>query len=143
MEDAMPNVPAGPGSPRARRFLSRLIDWWRRREELDAMGPEEIQRLAGDLGMTGPELRSLAARGADAADLLHERMRALGLTRADIERAAPGLMRDLERACAGCGHKGVCENGLALRPGAGDWVRYCPNAATLTGVAIDREQPAS
>lgn len=139
----MPYVPPEPGSTAARRFLSRLRDWWRCRDELDAMGSDELQRIAGDLGMTAPELRSLATRGSDAADLLHERMHALGLTRADIEQLVPGLMRDLERACAGCGHKGACEKDLATRPGAPDWAAYCPNAVTLTGVKIEKERSPS
>src|SRR5262245_45043676 len=96
--------------------LSHLRDWWRRRSELDTMDPEELGRIARDLGMTSPELKDLAARGPDAARLLYERMQVLGLTKADVEQVARGLMRDMERTCACCDEKGVCEKDLATRP---------------------------
>jgi hypothetical protein len=140
MEDAMSHAeehdPAEGASTAAYRFLSRLRDWWQRRSELDAMDPGELERVANDLGMTGRELKDLAARGPDAAHLLHERMRVLNLTRADVERVAPGLMRDLERTCACCSEKGACEKDLATRPDDADWAGYCPNAVALTGVKI-------
>jgi hypothetical protein len=143
MEDAMPHAgerhSAEDASTIAYRFLSRLRDWWQRRSELDAMDPDELERVAKDLGMTGPELRDLAARGPDAAHLLHERMRVLDLTDADVERVALGLMRDLERTCACCREKRVCERDLATRPVDPDWAGYCPNAVALTGVKIVKE----
>ncbi len=136
MSHAEERHPAEGASTVAHRFLSRLRDWWQRRGELDAMEPAELERLASDLGMTGRELKELAARGPDAAHLLHERMRVLDLTKADVERVAPGLMRDLERTCACCSEKGVCEKDLATRPDDPDWTGYCPNAVALTGVKI-------
>jgi hypothetical protein len=125
-----------PVSTAAHRFLSRLREWWQRGSELDAIDPDTLEQIAGDLGMTGRELKDLAARGPDAAHLLYERMRVLGLTRADVERVAPGLMRELELNCSGCREKGVCERDLATRPDDPDWEGYCPNAATLSGVKI-------
>jgi hypothetical protein len=140
MEDAMSHAEerdsAEVASTVAYRFLSRLRDWWQRRSELDTMDPDELERMANDLGMTGSELKDLAARGPDAAHLLYERMRALDLTEADVERVALGLMRDLERTCARCSDKGVCQRDLAMRPDDPDWAGYCPNAAALTGVKI-------
>lgn len=118
----------------AYRLLSRLRHWWQRRSELDTMDPDELERIANDLGMTGPEFRDLAARGPDAADLLHERMRALDLTKADVERVAPGLMRDLARICGCCNEKRVCQRDLAKRPDDPGWEGYCPNAVALTNV---------
>jgi hypothetical protein len=106
------------------------------------MDPDELERIAGDLGMTGRELKDLAARGPDAARLLHERMRALDLTGADVERVVHGLMRDLERTCAFCGEKGVCEKDLATRPDDPAWAGYCPNAVALTGVKIAKRHLA-
>jgi hypothetical protein len=86
--------------------------------------------------MTGPELKDLAARGPDAAHLLHERMHVLGLTKVDVERVAQGLMRDMERTCACCGEKRVCEKDLAAQPDDPSWGGYCPNAVALTAVKI-------
>jgi hypothetical protein len=114
--------------------LSRLREWWRRRSELDNMDRGELERIASDLGMTGPELRELAARGPHAADQLHERMRLLGITPADAEQIAHGLMWDMERTCARCGQKGVCARDLARRPDDPSWGGYCPNATAITAV---------
>jgi len=131
--------PQKPKSPTviltaAGRLLSRLREWWRRRSELNAIDRWELERIASDLGMTGPELKDLAARGPHAADQLHQRMRLLGLTTADVERVAHGLMRDLERTCARCGQKGVCGKDLTTQPHDPSWGGYCPNAIALTCV---------
>ncbi len=120
--------------------LSRLRAWWRRRSELDAMRPGELERLAEDVGITAPELRELVARGPRAADLLHERMRALGLCKEDVERVAFGLTRHLERTCALCSEKGVCQRDLAERPDDPAWEGYCPNAVGLTCAQVAKRQ---
>jgi hypothetical protein len=61
-------------------------------------------------------------------------MRALGITRADAERAARGLMRDLERTCSCCTDKSVCKKDLAVHPQDPGWKAYCPNAVSLESV---------
>ena len=136
MSHAEEREPVERAVPAAHSFLSRLRDWWQRRSELDTMDSDELERIASDLGMTGRALRDLAARGPDAARLLYERMRMLNVTKADVERVVHGLMRDLERTCACCSEKGVCERDLATRPDDPAWTGYCPNAVALTGVKI-------
>lgn len=140
MEDAMSQAverePGGAALSAAHRLLARIGEWWRRNSELDTMDPEQLARIAKDLGMSGQELKDLAARGPDAAHLLHERMHALGLARADVDRVMHGLMRDMERTCTCCDKKGVCKQDLAAQPGDGAWEDYCPNAVALTGVKI-------
>ena len=130
-------------SARSITYLSGLWERWRSRSDLDAMDPCELERIASDLGMRGPELKELAAHGQHAADQLHERMRLLGLTRADVERLARGLMWDLERVCTRCGEKGACNRDLATRPQDPSWGGYCPNAAALTAVKIAHRQSSA
>ena len=112
-------------------LLGRVRDWWRRQEELRALDDKEIGRVAGDLHISTNTLRDLVARGPDAADLLYERMRALGITKAEVDRAAEGVMQDLQRTCAVCRQKGVCEWDVRERPDDPVWKTYCPNAVTL------------
>ena len=112
-------------------LLSHLRDWWRTRNELAGIDPTELSRVAAELGMTPEGLEDLVARGPDAANLLYERMRALGISRSDVEHAANGLMRDLERTCACCNEKGVCEKDLTKQPSDPGWKNYCPNAVSL------------
>ena len=40
-------------------------------------------------------------------------------------------MRDLQKTCACCNEKGVCEKDLVKRPDDSVWKSYCPNAVTL------------
>ena len=122
---------------------SRLRARWRRRRELGTMDRRELEQIAGDLGMTGGELLDLATRGPHAADELRERMRIMGLTRADAEQTAYGLMRDLERTCTYCREKGRCGKDLARRPGDPVWSSYCPNAVSLNSVSnATRDAPS-
>lgn len=122
---------------------SLFCAWWRRRSELDAMDRGELEHIAGDLGMTGAELKDLAARGPHAADQLHERMRIMGITSADVALVAHGLMRDLERTCTHCQEKGRCGKDLAGHPHDRAWEGYCPNAIALTAVKSARHHTAA
>lgn len=115
-------------------FLSRLREWWRRHSELETMDRGELERMASDLGMTGSQLKELAAHGPHAADQLRERMHLLGVTSADVERVAHGLMWDMERTCIRCNQKGTCRRDLATHPYDATWAGYCPNAVALTTV---------
>ena len=69
-------------------LLDRVRDWWRRQGELSALGNKEIGRVAEDLRISTDTLRDLVARGPEAANLLYERMQALGISKADVDKAA-------------------------------------------------------
>src|SRR6476646_8485233 len=112
-------------------LLARVRDWWQRQEELSALDDKEIGRVAADLRISTNTLRDLVSRGPDAANLLYERMHALGISKADVDRTADGVMRDMQRTCAVCGEKGVCEWDLKERPDDPVWKSYCHNAVTL------------
>ena len=116
-------------------LLGRIRDWWRRQEELNALDNKEIGRIAEDLRISTDTLRNLVARGPDAANLLYERMQALGISKVDVDKAAEGVLRDLQRTCACCNEKGVCEKDLAERPEDPGWKSYCPNAVTLESLS--------
>jgi hypothetical protein len=77
----------------------------------------------------------LVERRPDAAHNLYERIRALGLSKADVDAAAHGALRDVQRTCACCNEKGVCEKDLAKHPNDPIWKSYCPNAVTLEALA--------
>jgi hypothetical protein len=119
---------------KADRLLARVRDWWQAREELGSLDRHELERLAGEFGMSARDLEDLAAHGPGAADLLYERMHALGITRDDAERLARGLMRDLERTCSCCADKAVCRKDLVAHPEDPTWKAYCPNAISLQSI---------
>jgi hypothetical protein len=83
-----------------------------------------LQRI---LGIGTNTLRDLIARGPGAANLVYERMQALDISKRD----AKGVMLDLQRTCACCNEKDVCEWDLAERPDDPESKSYCPNAVTL------------
>ncbi len=112
-------------------LLQRLAHWWRCNRELLTLSVEELDRMSRDLGMTVTELQHIASMGPDSAALLHQRMDALGVTAADIDRLAFGLVRDLERDCSCCASKDECRADLVHQPESPGWMAYCANAQTL------------
>jgi hypothetical protein len=124
-------------------LLTRVRDWWRRRSELSHLDDRELGRVAAELGISTEALEDLVERGADAAHNLYERMRALGLSKADVDAAAHGIMRDLQRTCACCNEKGVCQRDLAERPDDPVWNSYCPNSVTLQALVALKAQASA
>jgi len=125
--------------------LSRFARWWRdwryRRAsvaDLDRCGPDEIERVARDLGVRGAELRILAGKWPGAADLLGRRMRHLKLDADDTTHAMPRVMRDLQRTCTLCQSKRQCERDLSSNPREPVWRTYCPNEITLAALVAER-----
>lgn len=122
-------------APDTESIMQRLANWWRARSELSDLSADEVERLAHDIGMTAAELETVASKGEHGADLLYARMAALGISRADVDRLAFGLIRDLERDCCCCSDKDVCARDLAKQPDAPGWMTYCNNAVTLDAIS--------
>lgn len=112
-------------------FFAHLLARWRDRLELSRLPDGELDRVAHELGLSADELTALAAKGPHASDLLYDRMQALGVTRADVDRLGWSLIRDLEKTCSCCGDKGQCKADLTAHPDDPVWKDYCPNAVTL------------
>jgi uncharacterized protein YjiS (DUF1127 family) len=117
--------------------------WWRNMRaaraslgELEECG-KEAAHIAHDLGLAPSELRSIAAKGPDAAHQLEMRLEALHLDTAALRRDEPLIMRDLERVCSVCGSKRHCERDLARFPDDDAWRKYCPNATTLEALEAE------
>lgn len=111
-------------------FIDRLA----RSHEFDALGAQEVQRLAGDIGVSSEELVRLSRLPTSAADLLEKRLAVLGLSPDDIEIVSPKLLNDLRRTCSHCAVKGQCAKDIAHQPHDAVWKGYCPNADTITGL---------
>ncbi|MGA7326487.1 MAG: hypothetical protein WBX25_18860 [Rhodomicrobium sp.] len=120
-----------PGATAVGALLSHLRERWAARSEFGGLDEREVDSLARDLGMTAKDLESLVEKGPDAANLLYQRMKAIGVSKDAVEKAAYGVMRDLERTCACCNDKGICERDLRKHPEDPAWKSYCPNALTL------------
>jgi hypothetical protein len=96
---------------------------------------EDIGAFAADID-AALELRALARRGPEEANLLPRRLVELGLDPDEIARLEPALFRELHWHCTMCDSQGECSVDLAgdavTWPERTDaWHGYCRNAATL------------
>jgi hypothetical protein len=128
--------------------LNTVAQWWRNWTaaranvaSLHCCGADETARMAHDLGVTTPELRALAGKWPDSADLLNDRLAALDLDRAEIQHVEPRVLADLQRVCTMC-TKRACKHDLAQRPDDPVWREYCPNVGTLDALAAERKERA-
>jgi len=116
-------------------FITRWWRNWKRHyaatRELDACGDGEVAHLAHDLGVSSAELRTLAGRWPDSADLLRRRMDALGINPEQVGQLEPEVLRDLQRVCGHCADEKRCEHDLRRDPGDHSYRTYCPNVETL------------
>jgi hypothetical protein len=123
-------------------FISHLVQRWHawkeRRDSMAALegcGRGEVARIAHDLSLSPGELRSLAAKGPDSADLLYRRMDGLCVDRSSVEHGEPRAMWDMQKACSLCTSKGRCRHDFARGAEASAWQPYCPNDDMLNGLA--------
>jgi len=125
---------------------TRLARWWRecaaRRSTVAALancGPAETARMAHDVGVSGAaELRVLAGKWPNSADLLSRRMRQINLDAERIVRVEPQVVRDLERVCTLCASKRRCGRDFARERSPSSWQAYCPNTMTLRALVAER-----
>ncbi len=100
----------------------------------DAFGrcsPDEVKQIAKELGMSPAELRRVARKGPDAADLLQKMLVALNVDPEVLTKSNPAVMRDLQRLCISCSRKSRCQHELAVGTAAEHFHEFCPNAFTL------------
>ncbi len=125
--------------PRVEQLISTFAEWLKHRRELNEMRQldrVEFDRIASDLRVSPDELDELVRHGSHGADELPQLLKVLGIDEGDLASAQPLLLRDMERVCSLCNHKGECDRDLADGTAAENYHRYCANAATLE--SLDR-----
>ena len=126
---------------RSRAVRNGIVAWWRRWRQPAAGLAEfellanEVQRVARDAGVSVGDLRVLAGKWPEAADLANRRMATLGLDAAQLGETQPAVMRDVQRVCSLCANKRVCEHDLDRNSANAAWRDYCPNAGTLAALS--------
>ena len=118
--------------------LETIRQWYRgfigSPSSLAECGPEGLERMAHDIGVSTAEFQQLAKQGQHSADLLGRRMQMLDLDENEVARVERATFQDLQRVCSMCDCKKRCTRDLA-RDGADPvWKDYCPNAQTLTAL---------
>lgn len=121
-------------------LLVALAEWYRTWRsaphvtELANCAPDEVERIAHDIGLTATDLRKLERTGADPL-LLPRMLAALKIDAAELERTEPAAFRDLQRVCALCDSKRRCASELAAGDAPKTFESFCPNALTLKATA--------
>jgi hypothetical protein len=119
-------------------------EYLRRRSALYELSDDaEVARMAHDLGMSAWELRTLAAKGPEATQLLEARMVELGLDESDLVKAGPDTTRDLQRSCSLCKDHSRCRDDLESHDHSDGWTHYCPNAPTLQALVASRSRQSA
>ena len=114
--------------------ISTFADWLKHRREINEMRQMEnadLERIAGDLRISAGDLEELVRQGPHAADELPRLLKTLGIDESNLASAQPMLLRDMERVCALCGHKGQCDRDLVAGTSAEHHAEYCNNAPTI------------
>ena len=130
-------------------ILARLHCGWRgaqqqRRSmaELAACPPDELHRIAQDVGLSDRDLRSLTCSRPGPSELMPKRLQELGLDPAFVKYARRATYRDMERVCSTCKAWRRCERDLAKGDVQAGMGSYCLNAPTIDALTIDRLESA-
>lgn len=99
--------------------------------QLGQCGPDEVMRVAGDLGLTPSKLGELTRKTPDAADLLQKMLVALHVDPNIFANTDPLIVRDLRRSCITCSEKKRCVQELANGTAGEHFRDFCPSAFTL------------
>ena len=117
------------------RLAERAIAIWQRHKsanEVAQLGRPEATCIARDLGISTDDLRALAGKDRNSAELLIRRMATLGLDPTKLDGA---VMHDLQRCCSLCRDKQLCVHELEDKPREPTWPKYCPNEHTLAALS--------
>ena len=112
--------------------------------EFGTCGPDEVMRMAKDIGVTPSQLHELVSKGPGAADLLKRMLVALRVDPKVLADIDPLVMRELQWLCITCDNKKRCERELAQGTAAEHFSEFCPNAVSLDELLLDQKgQPSS
>lgn len=129
--------------PRVEFVLDAIADWMTRyratraqASELGRCEPEEVARIAHDIGISKDDLVSMAKKGPNSAALLERMLVALGVDAQAHKDMS--VMHDLQRLCVTCGHKQQCTHELASGSAAEHFHQFCPNSYTLDALLTEK-----
>jgi hypothetical protein len=122
--------------------LAATIRQWRsnraRANEFYALGPEQREAVARDIGVPEDVVARLVARGAQAGAELPRLMEALLLDPNWIGHWQAALMRDMSLTCSQCAVVARCRRDLDHGQASLTYRGYCPNAETLRELRGER-----
>jgi len=139
-----------PHNPLVETAFKAIADWvtyYRNaigsNNELGRCGPDEVMRMAKDIGVTPSQLHELVRKGPGSADLLQAMLVALHVDPKVIADSDPLVMRELKWLCITCSNKKRCEHELARGTATKHFHEFCPNAMSLDELLDQRGQSSS
>ena len=111
--------------------------------ELDRCGPDDVMRMAKDIGVTPSQLHELVSRGPGATNLLKTMLVELHVDSKVLADMDPLVMRELQWLCITCNNKKRCERELANGTATEHFREFCPNAVSLDELLDQKGQPYS
>jgi len=110
--------------------------------EFGMCGPDEVMRMAQEIGVTPSQLRELS-KGHGNANLLKSMLVALHVDPKVIADMDPLVMRELKWLCITCSNKKRCEHELAKGTAEEHFREFCPNAVSLDELFDQKSQQSS
>jgi hypothetical protein len=139
-----------PSYPLVEAALKAIADWVTRyrnaigfNNEFGMCGPDEVMRMAKDIGVTPSQLQELVRKGPDSANLLKRMLVALHVDPKIIAEIDPLVMREMKWLCITCSNKKRCEHELAKGTATEHFHEFCPNAVSIDELLDQKGQLSS
>jgi hypothetical protein len=136
--------------PLVESALKAIADWvtsYRKaigfNNEFGMCGPDEVMRMAKDIGVTPSQLQELVRKGPDSANLLKRMLVALHVDPKIIADMDPLVMREMQWLCITCNNKKRCEHELAKGTATKHFHEFCPNAVSIDELLDQKGQLSS
>ena len=113
------------------------------KNEFSMCGPDEVMRMAKDIGVTPSQLQELVRKGPDSAKLLKSMLIALHVDPKIIAGMDPLVMRELKWLCITCSNKKRCQHELAKGTATEHFHEFCPNAVSIDELLDQKGQLSS
>jgi len=127
-----------PSYPVAEAAFKAIADWvntYRNaigsNNEFGMCGPDEVARMAKDIGVTSSQLQDLVRKGPDSAKLLERMLVALRVDPKVLADIDPLVMREMKWLCMTCTNKKRCQHELAKGTASKHFHKFCPNAVSI------------
>ena len=111
--------------------------------EFGTCGPDEVMRMAKEIGVTPSQFHELVSKGPGDAKLLKTMLVALHVDPKILADMDPLIMRELKWLCITCSNKKRCKHELAMGTATEHFREFCPNAVSLDELLDPKGQPSS
>jgi hypothetical protein len=140
-----------PSNPLVDLALSAIAEWvslYRYtiaplHDEFGLCGPDEVMRVAKEIGLTPSELGDLASEGPGTVNLLKDMLVALHVDPKVLADTDPLIRRELQWLCLTCNNKKRCKQELANETAPDHFREFCPNAVSFDELFDRTGQPSS